>query len=56
VFAVVLHFLCPSLTDLSFILERNDLAGVLLNFIAIGAVVGAAIATRGYYRTGDPES
>jgi len=49
VLAVVFSFFCSSLADLSFRLQRDYLASILLNFIAIRTVIAATITTAGRY-------
>jgi hypothetical protein len=43
VFAIVFFFLRPTFTNFSLILKRYQFAGILLDLVAIGAVIRASI-------------
>jgi len=42
VLAIVLRFLCSALTDLALVLKRDQIAGVFLYLVVVGAPVCAA--------------
>src|SRR5881394_266923 len=57
VLAVVLGFFRPSFADFSFGFQRYQLAGVLLHFEAIGAVIAATVTSaRRHRRSRNPQS
>ena len=43
VLAIVLRFFRSSFANLAFVLERDQIAGVFLQPVGVGAVVGAAL-------------
>ena len=45
VLAIVLRFFRSSFTNLAFVLERYQIAGVFLHPVGVGAVIGATLST-----------